>query len=277
MYSNLILGGAQLGLNYGIVGNKNYVEIENSKDILACAKDFGIRSVDIAYDYGRIFSWINDINPGLDVISKIKVFDNENLVHVLKSHQDIKRLVCLLIHDADLFISKEGEKKQVYQVLNFCRKNEIKWGISIYEANTLRHFIAKGLVPDLVQYPHNVLCYKDEIRNICFDHNIQTQIRSVLLQGLLALPSIADLPAQFTENTTLKYWYRWLKENNLHPIDTCLRGEHILNRVKVLGAQNRIQLTDLIKRSQGERIKCTSLELSKDEALLDPRNWKTSC
>ncbi len=276
MSSNIILGGAQLGLNYGITGSDNYVGKENSRAILTCAQDFGIRSVDIAYDYGNIFDWITDINPGLDLISKIKIFNCENVLNVLKKHRNIINLTCLLIHDADLFIANKSGKKKVYQLIEFCRINNIKWGISIYEVDTIRNFIAQGVIPDLVQYPYNVLYSKDEIGKICLSHNIRTQIRSVLLQGLLTLPSFDNVPAQFSKNASLKHWYGWLEEHNLNPIDTCLRSEHIMSKVKILGVQNVNQLKDLMERSQGEIIKCTSLKLSDDKTLLDPRKWMNS-
>ena len=63
MSNNLILGGAQLGLNYGITKSHNYFCKQNSQEILNGAKNLGIKMVDIAVDYGDIFetdliSWL---------------------------------------------------------------------------------------------------------------------------------------------------------------------------------------------------------------------------
>ena len=74
MSSKIILGGAQLGLNYGVTDQNFYFGRNNSKYILYRAKELGVNVVDIAYGYGKIFGWINELNPGLDVISKVNLF-----------------------------------------------------------------------------------------------------------------------------------------------------------------------------------------------------------
>lgn len=276
MCSNIILGGAQLGLNYGITGCKDFVGKKNSHDILTCAKKLGISTVDIAYDYGKIFDWINDINPGLDIISKVKLFEQKNVENVLEKHLSIERLKYLLIHDTDEFLVNNHNQEQVQLLINFCSRHNLKWGISIYKGEILRYFLAKNWIPDLVQYPHNVLCAQDEIGSLCAAFNIATHIRSVLLQGLLIMPSFNDVPAQFRNNPSLARWYGWIEKHGYDPIDVCLRGERIAGRVKVLGAQNREQLRDLIGRSNGYSVSCNSLTLSNDQNLFDPRKWLTS-
>ena len=92
MSSNLILGGAQLGLNYGVTKNNDYFCKQNSQEILNCAKSLGIKMVDIAVDYGDIFGIINDINPGLGVISKLKLLGKNFPRMGLNQHDKIKFL-----------------------------------------------------------------------------------------------------------------------------------------------------------------------------------------
>ena len=273
MCSNIILGGAQLGLNYGITNCTEYVGQKNSHDILLYAQKLGITAVDIAYDYGQIFGWINSINPGLALISKLKLFNQMEIRYVLKKHLSIDRLKYLLIHDADDYCCTKTDKERVHELIEFCITNGFKWGISVYSKETVRKFLDQGWVPDLVQYPHNVLCADDEIGNLCSSLDIETHIRSVLLQGLLILPRFGDLPSQFRNNASLMRWYEWLAKNNFHPIDVCLRGESVAHRTKILGVQNVNQLEDLIGRALGPIVDCTSLTKSVDKNLLDPRNW----
>ena len=92
MSGKVILGGAQLGFNYGITSSGNYVGLKNSRDIMLNAQRLGISKVDIAYDYGQIFEWINEINPGLEVISKLKLFNQSKVKEVLNDHLEIKKL-----------------------------------------------------------------------------------------------------------------------------------------------------------------------------------------
>ena len=92
MSGELVLGGAQLGLNYGVTKKHRYFSEKNSAKILETASILGIRMVDIAFDYGNIFKLINDINPGLDVISKLNIFNKEFPYLDLKRHNKIKCL-----------------------------------------------------------------------------------------------------------------------------------------------------------------------------------------
>ena len=273
MSGKVILGGAQLGLNYGITSSANYVGLKNSRDILLNAERLGISKVDIAYDYGQIFEWINEINPGLEVISKLKLFNQTKVKEVLNDHLEIKKLKYILIHDADDYSISREDIDRVRELIEFCNDYNLKWGISVYTEVTVKKFLDHAWRPDLVQYPHNILCADDEIGLLCSSLNIETHIRSVLLQGLLILRSRDELPLQFRNNYSLIKWYDWLEKNDLDPIDVCLRGANIAQRTKILGVQNVGQLKALIGQSHGTNIECSSLVKSVDKNLLDARNW----
>ena len=167
MSNNLILGGAQLGLNYGITKSHNYFCKQNSQEILNGAKNLGIKMVDIAVDYGDIFEIINEINPGLGIISKLKLLGKKFPSSVLHEHYRIDALKHILIHDADQFDGSEMMCFRINQFMKVCRDINIEWGISIYESETLQRFVKNGFTPKLVQYPFNLLYEKDEIGVLC--------------------------------------------------------------------------------------------------------------
>ena len=128
-------------------------------------------------------------------------------------------------------------------------------------------------MPHLVQYPLNILCADDQIGLLCSRLQIDTHIRSVMLQGLLVRAGVYELPNSFRSNISLIRWYDWIFQQRLDPIDVCLRGDSIFHRTKILGVKNAGQLQDLVARSYGYPIDCATLLKSDDNKLLDPRSW----
>lgn len=273
MSGKVILGGAQLGLNYGVTDQKLHFGRLNSEDILSRAKELGITHVDIAYEYGDIFRWINDINPGLSLISKVKLFNNSKSADVLVKHLRLKNLKCILVHDADQFLPNKHCIEQVERFLKFCNDNGFLWGLSVYQIETIKKFNKIGCVPRLVQYPLNVLCANDDIGSLCARLRIETHVRSVMLQGLLVAGGVHELPDDFRRNKSLIRWYDWIAQQGLNPIDVCLCGDNMANRTKILGVKTGSQLQDLIQKSKGHSLDCRTLPKSSDKKLLDPRNW----
>lgn len=273
MSSKIILGGAQLGLNYGITDQNFCFGRNNSKDILYRAKELGITVVDIAYGYGEIFGWINEINPGLNVISKVNLFQENYNKEVLDKHLHLENLTSILIHDADNFLFNKRDIQKVNEFLEFCERNNFRWGLSLYGVKILSKFLEQGWVPNIVQYPLNVLFSGDDIGLLCDQTQIETHIRSVMLQGLLVGTGVHELPNRFRDNSSLVNWYDWIVQQRLNPIDVCLRGDSIFHRTKILGVKNADQLQDLVVRSTGCPVDCATLPKSADSKLLDPRSW----
>lgn len=273
MYSNLILGGAQLGLNYGVTKSHNYFCKQNSKEILNSAKNLGLKLVDIAFDYGDIFEIINEINPGLGVISKLKLLGKHFPSLVLEEHHRIGTLKCILIHDADQFDGSNMMCSRIKEFIKVCSQRNIEWGISIYESETLKRFVNNDFKPKLVQYPFNLLYAKDEIGDLCKKLSIKAHIRSVFLQGLLTIEKREDLPPEFFDNDTLISWQNWLRRKKIAPLSACLRGDRVAFKAKVIGVESCKQLETLVKFMDGDVIDSSCLDTSDDMRLLDPRKW----
>lgn len=273
MSSNLILGGAQLGFNYGINNDENYFSEENTHEILKTAISCGVEMVDIAKDYGNIHSIMDEINPGLKIISKIKIFSQDNLKLSLSRTFKLKKLRFLLIHDADSFTGSATEKNRIDIFINECLDADIAWGISIYEGSTLNRFIVNNYLPSLVQYPFNVLHPSDIIGDYCQKLGIETHIRSVFLQGLLIQKGNSNYQKRFSGSESLAKWWNWLTKMHHEPMDVCLRGTRIIDRKKVIGVENSVQLKAVLKNMNGDAIDCSTLKLGSDEYLLDPRTW----
>ena len=195
---------------------------------------------------------------------------------MLVKHLGLKNLKCILIHDADNFLPNNRCIEQVDRFLRFCDDNSFRWGLSVYQTETIQKFLKFGWVPRLVQYPLNVLYANDEIGSLCARLRIETHIRSVMLQGLLVTGGVHELSAEFRRNKSLIRWYDWIAQKGLNPIDVCLRGDNMANKIKILGVKTGSQLQDLIEKSTGDPLDCGTLVKSNDKKLLDPRNWTTN-
>jgi aryl-alcohol dehydrogenase-like predicted oxidoreductase len=274
MFEKLILGGAQLGLNYGISRKNDYFSLDNSLSIVQRAYELGFKSVDIAYEYGSIFENINQFNPGLKVISKIKLFSNKSYCRQIYEHENIKNLDYILIHDADNFNGSVEHCELVYDFLSKCKRLKVNWGLSIYEVQSLNKFIHMNYVPKLVQYPYNILHKSDAIGEVCKLHDIKTQIRSVFLQGILLNQNKVSLPKNFRNNDILNAYQSWLQMNEQNPMDVCLRANSVYFRSKVIGVETVPQLEQLVQQALGNPISTKNLGVTDDQNLLDPRSWK---
>ena len=107
--------------------------------------------VDIAFDYGDIFEIINEINPGLGVISKLKLLVKHFPSLVLEEHHRIGSLKCILIHDADEFDGSNMMCSRIKEFIKVCSQRNIEWEYQ-YMSETLKRFVNNDFKPKLVQY-----------------------------------------------------------------------------------------------------------------------------
>jgi aryl-alcohol dehydrogenase-like predicted oxidoreductase len=273
MFDKIVLGGAQLGMHYGVVKNSAPLTPATSRSLISEAAKYGIKSVDIAFDYGNIFDTINNVNSSLNVLSKLSIFRDECIIQKVNRHADVLNLKTILIHDADEFT---GSKQECIKIKNFIQQTKqlkIEWGISIYEHETLLKFLNESFIPNLVQYPFNVLYHSDEIGAECRKNRIKHQVRSVFLQGLLVQNSIYKLPKRFQSNKVLREWYRWLSSNSIDPVQACLKERVLVNKEKVIGFDTIAQLVKLAAFENSDVLTIPQYIKTDDKALLDPRKW----
>lgn len=276
---DIILGGAQIGLNYGVVNQNGKISKDEAITLLKYAWGLGINTIDIAFAYGIPSSLINEINPGMKVHTKVAILDNQTLDSNLDDAIKIKGIEAIYIHDADeLDFSNKSTIELCRRVKNFIDENDIQFGISIYDLKTLKNFINLDLKPHLVQYPLNVLCAVDDIGSLCDTLNIKSIIRSIFLQGVLIQSNFDKLPKFLQDSISVINWSKWLKKNNCDSLSVCMNGENVYHKHKVIGFANLSQLSEFYARidsgqnviSIPDHIKTT------DRKILDPRLWPKS-
>lgn len=284
----LILGTAQMGLDYGINNFSGKIDINESYEILKYAFLNGINHIDCAESYGdihKIIGEFRDLNPNFEfnlhtkissVDSKINLTDTIN--RLLKSTK-INRIKSLMFHSLSYY--KEG-LELIDVLLNMKRQGLIdQLGVSVYSNDEIQNLIYDNSI-DLIQLPFNMLDNSEFKIDLIKEakHNGKTiQARSVFLQGLFFKNPEED-------NIVVKKLKNELVQIN--KISECYKiplNEMALNYVLshdfidhvIIGVDSLIQLkknlnslktnlhTDIL-----EQIKCIE---KNNVYFLNPKNW----
>lgn len=243
--AELVLGGAQLGLAYGIANKAGRPHPDRVRQILACALDCGVRQVDTARGYGEseanIGAALADLGPRavdqLHIVTKLdpladlasEVDDAEVEARVdasvLASLQALRRdhLSTLLVHRAAQLSWRQG---LVWRRLRWWRdRGAIQTlGASVQSPDELLATVAD---PDVahVQMPYNLLDHRwvgSVYEALDRRPEVVLHARSSLLQGLLVLDPT-----------------RWPVIEGVTPADVVARIDDAANR---LGRRSRLDL-----------------------------------
>jgi len=189
----------------------------------------------------------------------------------------IKKFECLLLHNANSLLSKNGS--EIYKSIKNMKINGLtyKIGISIYDFNILDK-ILKKFEFDLIQAPLNILDQRlimsgwlKKLKK----RGIEIHVRSIFLQGILLL-SHNQLPKKLKKlNRYWIVWESWLKKNKLGPLQACL--SFVFNQRKldgvVVGYDSKNQLSQILKLKQMKSNFSAPKMNIKNKKLIDPRQW----
>jgi len=281
----LVLGSAQIGMDYGYLNNRriNQKEFKKIEKLVLKSK---IKFIDTAKSYGcseRVIG--NSKLKKLNIITKI-ILPNKNIIciknwvssEVLDSINvlKIKKIYGVLIHSYKDLLGSRG--KEYLHSLKHLKKRKIinKIGISIYDPKEIKQ-VLKFWKPDIVQFPFNV--FDNRILNsgwmkILKKFKIKIYARSVFLQGIL----IDDL-GSFSFKKKYKYFFNkfkhWCHENNVTRIQACL---HFVKQYKeidylVAGFNNYNHLKEIIDVFKKKQIIIPNKFSTNNINLIDPRRW----
>jgi aryl-alcohol dehydrogenase-like predicted oxidoreductase len=281
----LVLGSAQIGMNYGLFNNKKI----NSKEFRRVQKlviNSKIKFIDTATSYGDSEKIIGNSKLNkLNIITKIKLCKKNNIniedwvvkkiirtTNLLK----INRIYGLLVHDFNDLLGKKG-KKYLHALQELKRRKVIsKIGVSIYDPDEIGK-IWKIWKPDIVQFPLNVfdnrILYSGWI-DILKKFQIKMYARSVFLQGLLINNSDSS---EF--NKSYKFYFNrfedWCSVNNISKVQACL---HFVKQYKkidylVVGFNNYNHLKEIIDVFKKKQIIIPNKFSTNNINLIDPRRW----
>ena len=281
----LVIGSAQLGMNYGLFNNRkiNHKELKKIEKLVLKSK---INFIDTAINYGDSENIIGSSKlKNLHIITKIKLPSKKiiqvrdwTLKEISKSlyKLKIKKIYGVLIHDYKDLLGKCG--KDYLLSLQELKKKKIikKIGISIYDSHEIKK-IWKFWKPDLIQVPFNPLDNRildsgwvDVFRKF----KVKIFARSVFLQGLLI-----NEDNSFIVNKNylilLNKFKNWCYKNNISLLQGCI---HFVKQFKkidylVVGFNNYNQLKEIIDVFNKKQIIIPKKFSTNKKSLIDPRKW----
>jgi aryl-alcohol dehydrogenase-like predicted oxidoreductase len=199
----IILGTAQLGLNYGPNKDAYVVSSERSNEILNHAYDLGIRYLDTATGYGESHKHVGNFHHEhsqkiFKIFTKITMEEfqkNSNIIDEIIEDLGINHIEGILLH------RQEDAMNEAFRSYLFQKKAEGKInnvGLSLYYGSDFLKVVS-FFKPDFVQLPFNVLnntsLHSEEFEYLK-NHNIKIHGRSCFLRGALVEQGRTNAPAE---------------------------------------------------------------------------------
>ena len=286
--NRIVLGGAQLGLPYGILNGGETLSREEVARILDTAAGHGIDAIDTAIAYGQSESVIGETAQNrFKIISKLPPIplDVSNVSQWVRTQVDasLSRLKCtsldaLLLHRSQDLTDAHGA--ELYATINSLKVEKIiqRFGVSIYTPDELRGIIGTFDI-DVVQAPLNVFDRRilgviDQLTAL----NIEVHVRSVFLQGVL-IASPKDRPQRFQPwSEHFSQFDTWVRSTGLSAMACCLGFALQQPGVAklVIGTTSAESLTEVMNSVPNTHLEVPAHLQSSIEQLIDPRVWSVA-
>jgi len=283
--NRIVLGGAQLGLPYGILNGGETLSREEVARILDTAAGHGIDSIDTAIAYGQSESVIGETAQNrFNIISKLPPLPSEvsNVSEWVHMHVDASlarlkssSLDALLLHRPQDLTGPHGS--ELYAAINSLKVKKIihRFGISIYAPDELDGIIGKFNI-DVVQAPLNVFDRRilgviDQLTS----RNIEVHVRSVFLQGVL-IASPKDRPQRFQPwSEHFSRFDTWVHSTGVSAMACCLAFALQQPGVAklVIGTTSAESLAEIMNSVPNMYLEVPADLQSSSEQLIDPRVW----
>ena len=256
----IILGTAQLGLDYGINNSEGKPSLEKSFDILNLAYSLGIRTLDTAEAYGDAHKVIelfhNSVDFRFKIITKYSSKVKEYPVEISKRIEQHCKNFDLQVLEGYMFHSHDELKKALLAdklILKKLNQNKFvrKIGVSVYTNSQVEDVLNYKEI-DLIQLPFN-LFDNESLRKITLlkakDNNIEIHTRSAFFQGLF-FKDIDKLKGHLLGfKKDLFFLDEVVKRNKIKKMDLALNypiSKEYIDKV-LIGVDNVKQLHENIK------------------------------
>jgi aryl-alcohol dehydrogenase-like predicted oxidoreductase len=286
--NRIVLGGAQLGLPYGILNGGETLSREEVARILNTAVDHGIVSIDTAIAYGQSESIIGETSQNrFNIISKLPPLpvDVSNVSEWVHSQVQgsLSRLKCtsldaLLLHRPQDLTGAQGA--ELYAAIGSLMAEKMihRFGVSIYSPDDLEGIIGTFDI-HVVQAPLNVfdrriLGVTDQLSAL----NIEVHARSVFLQGVL-IANPKDRPQRFepwSEHFAL--FDEWVRSSGVSAMACCLGFALQQPGIAklVIGTTSAESLDEIMNSIPNSVLEVPTHLQSSVEQLIDPRFWNAA-
>lgn len=288
LLSSFVLGTASFGNQYGLLNEKNFIDITEAREVVKLFVENGGYNIDTSSCYGNseiiLSKVLNEFNnKKINITSKFELDENNNFekvkIQIDKSFERFGRnLNTILCHTPE--INKKNSSDFVFKVFNYIRENySIKTGLSIYSKDELDNLdnCFKNEIK-VIQAPNNIF---DATASKLKENNLINQdtkviARSIFLQGFL-ISNNCLIPEFLEEFETFK---KLCLGYNLDSKEVCIR--HAIQNQSldfiVVGVNCIKHLNDLIHNvnliKKNKHPKISNLESKNNELrLIDPRKW----
>lgn len=279
----LVLGTAQLGMEYGVANRAGLPDRDTAMAILEEAWQTGVRTFDTAVAYGKsedvLGAWLRDTGHEARILTKLPgdidaTSRNAVMRAATESGERLGRPpTALLLHRSETLRNwNDGVRDALFAVRDagLCEL----LGVSVYDAADAQHATELGL--DVVQVPYNVFDRRVASLSRGIWDSCEVHLRSVFLQGLLLL---APCAAPIEAKPSLRRWTALCRELERPPVEVALLFalQTFPEARVVVGAETVEQVRENAGFAEG------ALESEAIEAILalppvapavtDPRRW----
>jgi aryl-alcohol dehydrogenase-like predicted oxidoreductase len=286
--NRIVLGGAQLGLPYGILNGGETLSREEVARILDTAAGHGIDSIDTAIAYGQSEQIIGETSQNrFKIISKLPPLplDVSNVFEwvLAQVEASLSRLKCtsldaLLLHRPQDLTEAHGA--ELFAAISSLKieKTIQRFGVSIYTPDELNGIIGTFDI-DVVQAPLNVFDRRilgviDQLSAL----NIEVHVRSVFLQGvLIAKPE--DRPQRFNQwSEHFAMFDEWVNSSGMSAMACCLGFALQQPGIAklVIGTTSATSLAEIMTSIPNSHLEVPAHLQSSIEQLIDPRVWSVA-
>ena len=275
----IALGTVQWGLNYGISNKNGIPSNDEIKSILTFAIESGIDLLDTASTYGNAENRIgNHSSKKFRIVTKLGSIITGSSIkeEVEKSLKNlkIKKIYGCLFHNANELL----DNRSMWKDIQAQKKEGLikKIGYSLYHPKELEKLLQLNYLPDLIQIPFNIIdrSFEPYFRQLK-EMNIEIHARSIFLQGLLLNFQMMSQNKFSKWNPIWNFYQEWLKNNNLSPLEACIRHVLSYKEIKnfIIGVEQLSQLKQIIVASKKSAIKAPKKLISYDQKLINPLSW----
>jgi aryl-alcohol dehydrogenase-like predicted oxidoreductase len=289
MSDKLILGTAQMGMNYGINNPIGKISLSESFKILQSAYANGVSILDTAEAYGdshQVIGQFHKEHPELKfkIITKISLNSEADDVEIIVlralTELNVNKLEALMFHS---YASYQYCKKSLDKADLLKKNNYFKYlGVSVYSNEEFRSVIYDEKI-DLIQVPFNLLDnynLRGELLELAKKEGKIVHSRSTFLQGLFfkdpneANPIIVNLKGK------LSVILQMAKKNKISISDLALgycMSQNTINNV-IIGIDSLDHFNNNLSSARyllsNNLLKEINNILVPDRDLLNPSLWK---
>lgn len=270
----IALGTVQFGTDYGISNSSGQTSLEEVNEIFEVAKREGIEFLDTAHAYGTSETVIGKANgQDFQVVSKfinvqtkkdIKTQFEEGLINLRRDS-----LYGYLAHRPIDVLNNPD----IWKFLLELQSNDkiLKIGFSFNSIEEIERILNKGIIPDLIQVPFNILDsrYEPFMKELKEKYGTEIHTRSTFLQGLFFM-NPSNLSSFFDP---IKPWLKQIQNVELTGrLLQFVANKNFVDKV-IVGVNNHLQLQENLNALSQDLQPLEKINFSVPSEILTPSNW----